>query len=583
MRTKFLIFPVLALLPFLPAVTAHSPAQVVSPESMPPPWLDTTAVCHPRMSLHSHDPPIAVCDPSSLLSKRQLSRLDSMIDRISTGHAPYSLVSCQESLSDVPRGFRVAIALVRRMAFDGRTLSDRAQNFANLLFANWNLNQNCGASVLLFLSLDDRRIFIRTGPLAAKYLDEKQIDDVYSSIIPRLEKKQTFAALEAALSKIGSYLSKYRGSHPSSPDSRNPQSGASGASVPLFFRNGPPWWDLELSIVSLIAAFLVVIACCNGVGGPEAARKKRERRHVLRKLDLLRSEYVAAMLPQYSPSTCPYCQADLSAPWEPTVPTLSPNVDNLQSANTEVRDVHFKPIRTLRCGHTFHESCFIDEHPGISVFSLECPVCLDRGEDTSIPPTLSSTRHQDFSFRLHRLHEEYPHIITPPVLAKLESEDPSTWPETMTEAYLRRSTTRQERGEQRETNDGSWWPAVGGAVAAGGIGALLASMMGNWGRGQQNESYANIPSENGGHVGRWGGMNESQLGGGGHGTGWGNALSDAASRFSGGGGFGRSWGGGGGGGNYGAGGGGGHGTGWGFGGGGGGNGAGGGGGHGTGW
>lgn len=403
-------------------------------------------------------------------------------------------------------------------------------------------------------------MYIQTGRLATKYLNEHQIDAVYKRMIPHLSQNRVYKALDVGLSEIASYLSKYSGAHAGGVDTHSPPS---GVAMPLFFRGGPAWWDLELSIVFIIFMVFAVFACCNGIGGTEATRRKRERRQVLRKLNIVKSEYVAAMLPQYTPATCPFCHDDLTPPWVPTVPTL-PDTSPLIE---EEEPVTARPVRKLRCGHMFHESCFDDEHPTPSGTIPDCPVCGDRAGGVSTPPSLNSTRAQDAAFRVQKLAEEYPHILTDAVIAKLSSETPNLWPESMTEWYLRpvvRERGMSDAGYAGNSGGGGWFGGLGGLLAAGGLGALIGSTLSGWGgRSEAQSNYTNIPAANaGGHVGQWIGGTGTQ-GGGGHGAGWGNALSGAASRMTGGGGggLGAGWGGWSGGGG-GGGGGGGHGSGW---------------------
>ncbi|CAN8066611.1 unnamed protein product [Agarophyton chilense] len=533
----------------------------VSPESLPPPWTDSTHICHPV-----HNVPVgssSVCDPSGLLSEHHISNLDRVLTQIYTGTRPYSLIKCGEnqhsdSLSAQAHGFRVAIALVRRMRFDGQTLATRAEHFAETIFSNWQMAENCGASVLLFVSLEDRRMYIKTGETAVEYLSEHQIDDVYSRMIPKLKKTRTAAALRAGLERIGHYIASYKGEHPRAmPTDGEHQQGFG----PLFFRNWPSWWDLELSIVSVIFVVFSIIACCNGVGGIEAARKRREKKKLLRKLDIVRDEYFGSMNEHYAPATCPICHDKITLSWEPANVSASEG-DSLVVESDSVQ--RRRSVRTLRCGHSFHDNCFEDDYLTPGGPAPSCPVCGDPGTGTTTPEPLQETRMRDVSFRLNRLHDQYPHILTADVLAKLESEPPNIWPNPMRDSYLKPIQRSQalDEGDEEQTNSSTpFWTGVGGALAAGGIGALIGSLFGGWGRRDNDSNYSSIGGNDGGQ-GFW-----RRNSGGGHGAGWGNNISSAFSG-GGGGGFGSGWGGGGGGhgagfgGGGGGGGGGGHGTGW---------------------
>lgn len=550
---------------------------------MPPPWNDMNSICQSHRSSNRYT---AVCDPSGLLSSRDINRLDEQLSTIYSGRSPYSLVSCPQSSSSSSdqHGFRVSIALVRRMTSDEKSLPERAESFARTLFDRWGLNEGCGASVLVFLSFYDKRMYIATGTLAETYLNNDQVGKVESKMTSFLKKKEIAKALQAGVSEIAGYLRKYEGAHPTAGNPASSQTDASprsGLSAPLLWRRGPEWWDLELSVVAALFAVLLVLSCCHGIGGKEATKRKREKKRVMSKLNVVRSEYVAATLPQYIPTTCPICQNDLTPPWVPTVPTL-PESESLREEPARAR-----PVRTLRCGHAFHDDCFDEENPTPSGTVPTCMVCGDKGGGNSSPPSLESTRAKDTSFRLTKLAQQYPHILTEDVVAKLSAETPNFWPERMTDSYLKARSTRNERGFPsglRGGGDGGgFWNNWGGILAAGGTGAFLGSLFSGWGNrwGRGDGRYGDIPapaaagsqwyggSGGGGGDGNWmggsgrgaGWRNGSEaFGGVGHGAGWGGALAGAASRFSGGGGgLGSGWGIGGGGGG---GGGSGQGTGW---------------------
>lgn len=541
MSHRFAFLPVLVLLVLfsLPQCFAffRSRTDSVSSSQIPPPWQDPDGICRP----HRSSKQTFVCDPSGLLSGRETDKLDAILTRLYNGYRPYSLISCKGREKD-QAGFRVAVAVVRRMSFDSNTLSQRAAVFAHNLFKRWDMNDNCGASVLLFLSLEDKRMYIQTGQFAVAYLSEKDIDTVYAKMTPYLKKNRLADSLAAAVKRIAAYLSKYHGAHPGSVNAKGEPS---GISVPLYFRNGPAWWDLELSIIAAITAALAVVACCNGIGGTEATRVKREKRHILRKLNIVRAEYVAASLPRYLPATCPMCHDDLTPPWVPTIPTL-PDTEAL----VDVPAAPTRPVRTLACGHAFHEACFDDEHPIPSGTIPACPVCGAVGGGAASVSPLSATRGQDALFRVSKLHDEYPHILTDAVVAKLNSVTPDAWPETMTEAYLTpehggNTGLRGIRTAPGHSGGGGFWSGLGGLLAIGGIGAAVASMFGGWGN-RDNQSYTSIPSDGGGgHVAQWFGGGGNATSGGGHGTGWGDSVNSAVSHVTGsdgGGGHGTSWG-----------------------------------------
>lgn len=427
-------------------------------------------------------------------------------------------------------GFRLAVLVIRRMPFDSRTLSARAEAYARRVFSSWAMTSNCGASVLLFVAIDDRRMYIQTGTLATQYLNTHQIDDVFGRMNPYLRKSQVFPALKAAIDRIGYYLSQYHGRSPPAVNTYG-----NNRNDPLFFKGGPAWWDLEMSIVVIIILVFLVCACCNGLGGPAASQRKRERREVLRKLEVVRMEYKNATNAHYSPMTCPVCQDDLGRPFSPTVPSL-PSMDAEKMTLTGNGDSHSstevdRPIRSLRCGMKFHEDCFNAAAMGKE--DGECPVCADRAGGVSLPPPLSELRMQDFAFRLRCLQQEFPRLLSEPVIQKLTALTPDRWPETLTDSFLEGGLESHGSRSVRYGGDGRGYVGedgysenggygmggsgggggasgmlgtVGGLLAAGGVGALIGSALAGNNSGNDNNNnnnggdfrggYSNIGSDN---------------------------------------------------------------------------------------
>ena len=526
-----------------------------SASAMPPPWDDPGLICRPSAMLNNVDrsPETFICDPTGLLSEREIAPLNAKLRRIYDGVRPYSLVDCSKTSRGGKHGFRVAVALVRQMAYDGRTLDGRAQNFANELFQRWGMANSCGAEVLILIALEDQRTYIRTGQVATKYLSESHIDSVFKKMIPNLKRGRVKKALDAGISKIGSYLRRYRGT--------------AGTASPSGNSDTFNWFSFEMWIVLIICAILFVIACLNGVGGTASVKRKKELRVVLRHLSNVRHEYVmASTSSSYSPTTCPFCHGYLTPAWEPTVPTLSSSIEEEEAASL-IQNPPGQPNRRLRCGHTFRESCFDRECPTPSEKIPVCPICGDQGGGISVAPPLSETKDKDYIFRLNQLGKRHPEILNESVLEKLKAETPDQWPDPVTESYLKSVSRRSadDSSDSEGDGDGGWWhtlgvtAVIGGVVTAvlaiiGGLFAFGSSFFGGGGGGRSSE-YSNIDSDGysngygGGHGAGWGignsisnALNGNNSGGGGHGAGWGSALSGAASRFTGGSGFGAGWG-----------------------------------------
>lgn len=499
-----------ALSPPVSSRTVDAPAA----DHIPPPWLDVGGVCRPLDGSRSVDATAGLCDPSGLLSRQRETALNRKLSTIFLGQSPYSLISCGSAPPSA--GFRVAMLIVRRMQLAGTSVSSSstaagAKMYADTVFSQWGLGSNCRASVLVFVSLEDRKMYIKTGALAAKFVTASEISHVFSVMAPLLGSGYVFQALDRAIDEIGALLQQYHPANtpppqqqppqvapppppPPPPASTPPQQAPRNTSPksadnerrfgPLFWKSGPEWFDLEMSIVVLAAALCVVFACCNGIGGPDAARAKRERRYVLQQLEKIRTEYIRSTLPDYEPSNYP--AADGGVPAESAMET-NPLLTNPTGGGNE------------------------DGNEGYQDF----------------PP-------QDYKSRLEQLRQQFPHILTPAVHARIASTSPMTWPDTLTDSFIAErpsslsrsystsynptnTTTTYEGGQQAQpvaqggSGGGSnWLGNVGGMLAAGGVGAILGSMLTNATNNNNTYNGGNNDGGGGGWVGGAGGDQQQQ-------------------------------------------------------------------------
>lgn len=561
------------------ATTAGNVRTVDSPpaDSVPAPWYDTRNICAPSASGRSRGAAASVCDPSGLLMPRQMDILNNNIYSVYQGQSPHSLVECPPASNVAEHGFRIAIITVRSIPADGNTLAMRARLYAEAIFTKWDLANNCGASVLVLLAWDDRRLFIKTGSLASRYVTNIKINDVFQMMTKYLQNGNIYPALDTAVNQLSSILRSYHPSHTNPQPPSNPAPGTppipktdDGPFGPLFFKHGPSWWDLELSLVVVMCAVCLVTACCHGFGGPDAARLRREKKTLLRKLDVVRTEYIRASMPQYEPSSCPVCQEQVSEDGDTDVAEEDEG-DPLtgQKVHDSSLDLKKSPrsIKKYPCGHFFHESCLqsLPSRPS------GCPVC-EAGKPGADVPSLSESRGKDFSYRLERLRNEYPHLLTVPLLAQLHDSNPTTWPDRLEDAFLSRGSGIQGRhgyseiGSGRDTywqgNDGRSWGGGGGTGAGGMLAAGAAGVGAGWllnnafsggqhDQQQQQQQLLQQQQEQGSGWNAEGGMgtswsNNTQVGpgnqswfgqqsaddGAGQGTGWGNAADSMSQAFS---------------------------------------------------
>lgn len=512
--------------------------------SIPPPWLDTHALCRPLTHATHLDDTASVCDPSALLSEDEIDSITEQLRQIYQGRWPYSPIACPPGRTrEDATGFRVTILLLRRLPVDSKSMSDRTKAYANAIFRHWHLSANCGASVLLFLSLEDRRLYLQTGSLSANFISEHKIDNIFQEMAPYLSQNDIKSALQTAISSISTQLQKYDNPtlnnrpqpHPqpqlvppiphkphNTPPQSNPQEeDERGISGPLFLPGGPAWWDLELSLIVITCAFCLLCACCHGVGGKAALAEKHDRANVLRKLNTARLEYVRAMLPQYAPLTCSICQEALQPLQQPAHP-LSTTDDMQQATESDPLTAGMTPpanttsepsppaVYHFRCGHAMHESCLVLLGPRDN--STSCPSCGDSSWSMPTASPLSETRGRDFQFRLSQIRKEFPHLFSPGMQEHLLSTDPTGWPDALDESFFNSVSGRGARMDGGGDSGWSGWGLFGGLLAAGGLGALVGSAFsgafggGDRGGGEDGDGEG----EEGG--GEWAGVPGSQAG-----------------------------------------------------------------------
>lgn len=543
-------------------------------ESVPAPWLDSHNTCTPESSYGRLDDRSSVCDPSGLLTPRQLDALNRKTYAVYQGSSPYSLVTCPPSSNSAEHGFRIAIITIRTIPYDGNSLPTRTKLYADAIFSHWNLQNNCGASILILIALDDRRLYIKTGSLAATFVTSNDINSMFQSMVTQLKQNDINSALDIAVTRISSLLRAYRPDHPYHPPPQTPapKTGTApspqdrGPFGPLFFKSGPVWWDLELSLVVISSAICVIVACCHGFGGPDAAKLRREKKILLQKLDTVRTEYIRASMPQYDPASCPICQNDVSQLGDSydddDVDEGDPLTGQRVHGNSQVSENSPRPIQKFPCGHIFHNHCV----ESLSSKQTGCPVC-DAGAPNVDVPSLSDSRDKDFSYRLARLHAEYPHLLTPSLYALLRDSNPTTWPDRLEESFLTRPSASTGRGySEIGSGDATHWQGqdhrgwggdrrgggdIGGRLAAGALGAgagwFLSSTLGH-GQQQQEQGAQTRPEGWSSGTGEgaswstsqidsgnpsWVGQQSADDGSRGQGFGWGNAASSVSAAFGG--------------------------------------------------
>lgn len=378
------------------------------------------------------------------------------------------------------------------MQSDGySSASQLAARIAQTLFQEWNMG-DCG--VLLFASTEDRRIYIAVGVHARQELTSHRMQGVIKHMTKYFVRNDPGSAMLVGVQDIAKYVAP--GGFTSSPA---PAANQLGETEPGFF-------GLELTVTVVIAGVALVIACCNGVGGPDKVRFK----------SLMKED------------RCALCLKKFSVPVISTQPTLADS----QAPEQDIPRLPPDEI-TLPCGHVFHRSA--ECWQGWSATSQDCPLCkVSEGAATIVESENGSKK-----FRLQRIAALHPDLREH-VLAESERIE--------NRSVRRIETVRTGDTDDRQHSSGV---GLGWMLGAGAAGAALGSALsGGHTSTQQNPNWNSVEQVSGdggwnsgeqvrGDGGGWGAPSFSV--GGGDGGGW-------TSHFGGGdgGGWGGDWAGGGG-------------------------------------
>jgi uncharacterized membrane protein YgcG len=405
-----------------------------------------------------------LCDPDGILIDVERQRLLKRIDELEQRQR--NQVGCSgsnASNSDV----QLAVALVSRMDLIGghnhyTTTSSSTNNpeekaaeaFAVHLHNLWGVGSNtdCGGTgLLVFVSILDRAFYISKGKALDSSLTSKRIDRIMETIKPVLRDQDYARALLMLVDELDSYLTM---GPPSQQELRN---------------------DMLENLIPLAILALIV-----GIMALKSRRDHRQARtyaHVQTQLSQLDRDRAEALQGRYQCTSCPICLENFQpAPDGGSGPAPMKGSDGL-------------PLKLLRCGHVFDETCW-SEWVSLGTGNVRrCPVCQqDVGggssfttEDRIPPPAIADDDnrifrqfHRERNFRLVRLGMRYPQYIHHDLIQR--------WTDTMYDGSLAQdptfvrndprhhssTTSRRRRGDSPSTGRmGSSTPFGGGSSGGG--------------------------------------------------------------------------------------------------------------------
>eukprot|EP00924_Labyrinthula_sp_SR-Ha-C_P007382 maker-scaffold_24-snap-gene-1.26-mRNA-1 protein AED:0.09 eAED:0.09 QI:47/0.66/0.5/1/1/1/4/0/479 len=457
----------------------------ISPGDLPNPILHYSGC--------GREEPSYICDPYNYIDKDEYEKLDEILDSLREGFQGPKVCD-NESI-----GYEVGVAVIDQMP---RIYSP--QSYAHTVYANWGVGDaTCHNGLLLFLSIEDREMYVVTGSATRKRVSDSRTLYVLDSMKPFLKKKEYGNAVYAGLMKIEGYLLQ--------------ESEASSG------------WDIFLTFV--VASSIIgygLYAEYMGARNLRLAREKLEKLENDRDM-LSRNVYVA--------DTCPICLEKLIFDEDGTsseTVNISRRISGeenwvvkkvkefiarirvrLKWLATKVLDFFkvrhsftYDAVRTndvtissskaafaVKCGHIFCESCIKNWF----VKSNLCPICrknlsdvdhprqdqradLNQGNRTTPAMERLSNRNtlvrhmraledhlwwDSFRYRMTRLNHYYPRYVNQRMVREFSQEPRSTYLTRHHHFIRQQQAMAASRSSSSHTNTRT---NFGGGVASGGGG-----------------------------------------------------------------------------------------------------------------
>lgn len=333
-----------------------------------------------------------------------------------------------------------------------------AQDFAQRVHNDWGVGHaQDGTGILIFLSVQDRVVYISRGKAFDSLLRDSRIERIIGEMRDLLQRQKYGDGLILGVDMVKYFLEK----------------------------GEPDWKESILGVEFLTSLYMILIvvygfytSCLVRPRRRREARMYAEAESQLSDLDRAQAE---ALRGQYQPTSCPICLEDFKS-------------DTVGSDDL--------PIKLLRCGHCFDEKCWSEwVHIGRGHAVTKCPICKkDVGRD--LPEELSSIHNntpteneattgddtleqeeqqdraiqryqQERNFRLTRLHLRYPRYITQSQIQRWSSPTYNgslVRDESFTESRPRVEEWSSSRSRHQGSSDGRNSSGFGGGTSSGGHG-----------------------------------------------------------------------------------------------------------------
>ena len=416
-----------------------------------------------------------ISDPDHILPSTELETIASKLELFEFENS-ILVQSSGDNPESAAFGIQVAVTLIRKMdlsEFRMYNEDDReemaAKAFATHLHNSLGVGHETfrgGSGVFIFMSVEDRVMYISRGGALDKILTDSRIDRIILGLRPLLRRLRYGDAVLETIHNLQKYLEQ---------------------GEPNFSEK---FWDLLPNLIPL--TFAGSFALASFLGARKNRRDQQEYAEVASQLSQIDRAQAQALQGRYQATSCPICLENFAS-------------DSVGSDE--------QPIKLLRCGHVFDESCWSSWVSSGHGNVTKCPICQkDVGVQPEVPASPEGTeipegatllnnhsqqhnnnqddndvyapgredsnravRHfnQERNFRLARLHQRHPRFIRPRQLQR--------WTQSTFDGQLAqdRSFVRSDpKVVQRETMTGN--SGFGGGHSTFGGGRSSGGRSGRW-------------------------------------------------------------------------------------------------------
>lgn len=386
-----------------------------------------------------------LCDPDGILIDVERQRLVKRVEELEV----QTKIECSSAKVNV----QMAIVLINRMdmigSCSGQNREEKAaEAFAVLLHNQWGVGSTteCGGTgILVFFSIRDRAFFVSRGKALEGSLTDKRIDRVMDTIKPWLRDEDYARALTKLVDELDKYLSK---GPPSREELRN---------------------DMLENFIPL--SFFILILGVVGFKSRNDRRDARAYAQVETQLSQLDRDRAQALQGRYECTSCPICLENFETTPEGGGP-VNKGSDGL-------------PLKLLRCGHVFDETCWSEWVSSGTGNVRRCPICQQdvAGPSTAEPPPAVHQQrvaddnrvfrqyNRERNFRLLRLGLQYPRYV--------RQDQIQRWTDTTYEGSLARDPGFVRNNPQHAANNRSGGSGRSGGSSFGG-GSSGGGRGGSW-------------------------------------------------------------------------------------------------------